>query len=264
MKKTIILLGLFSMFIATKAQMTLKQTFEVTHTEDFTYFLKNVQESPANPNTVKYILYSSKDNSVKIFNPDFSLHKIVPIEIPAGYDLIYNIIHASTKAFNSDEKVEFIILFRTPQYTIHTQFLNEDGELIKEYSGQPFIHPYVYINNNEFRINIGETLINSDGSITNKWEVYTLGGTVPTNTQALSVTEKRNPFPNPSRSVVNLPYNLKSQNQAIMTIFNSKGAIIERKKIDKYFDKIQLDVSGYNPGMYIYEYNGISNKFVVN
>ena len=28
-------------------------------------------------------------------------------------------------------------------------------------------------------------------------------------------------------------------------------------------DRIHLDVSAYAPGIYVYEYNGVSNKFIV-
>ena len=48
-----------------------------------------------------------------------------------------------------------------------------------------------------------------------------------------------------------------------MRISNIQGQLVELKQIDYVFDKIILNVSNYSKGVYIYEVNGVSNKFVV-
>ena len=50
---------------------------------------------------------------------------------------------------------------------------------------------------------------------------------------------------------------------SIMNIFNTKGQLIEAKQIDFSFDKILLNISNYSKGVYLYEVNGISKRFVV-
>lgn len=48
-----------------------------------------------------------------------------------------------------------------------------------------------------------------------------------------------------------------------MHIYSLTGQLLKAIQIDYNFDKIELDVSDFNVGEYIYEYKGISNKFNV-
>lgn len=72
-----------------------------------------------------------------------------------------------------------------------------------------------------------------------------------------------NPYPNPAAHTINLPYQLNSGEQTDMQIYDVNGKLIATKRIDVTFDKIVLNVSGYEKGMYVYKYNGKSAKFVV-
>ena len=48
-----------------------------------------------------------------------------------------------------------------------------------------------------------------------------------------------------------------------MHIYSLTGQLLKAIQIDYNFDKIELDVSDFNAGEYIYEYKDISNKFNV-
>jgi hypothetical protein len=74
---------------------------------------------------------------------------------------------------------------------------------------------------------------------------------------------KTMPYPNPAAQTINLPYQLNSGEQTDMQIFDVNGKLVATKRIDAAFDKIVLNVSGYEKGMYVYTYNGKSAKFVV-
>lgn len=78
---------------------------------------------------------------------------------------------------------------------------------------------------------------------------------LPSNTQSA--------YPNPSNSIINLPYKLNQGETSVMRIFNMNGQLIETKRIDYVFDKIMLNVSNYAKGTYIYEVNNVSNRFIV-
>ena len=48
-----------------------------------------------------------------------------------------------------------------------------------------------------------------------------------------------------------------------MNIYDARGVLMDTKTLDPDADWIDINVSAYRPGIYIYEYNGVSNKFVV-
>ncbi|MDE0470908.1 MAG: T9SS type A sorting domain-containing protein [Ekhidna sp.] len=78
-------------------------------------------------------------------------------------------------------------------------------------------------------------------------------------TQALSGAY---PYPNPASRLVSLPFRFSSGNDVI-SIHDSEGRLIESKMVAPSSKSIELDVSGYKEGIYLYKYNGVSNKFVV-
>lgn len=70
-------------------------------------------------------------------------------------------------------------------------------------------------------------------------------------------------FPSLTNNRINLPYNLNQDQSATINIYNLRRQIVEQKIIDRTFDQLKLNVNNYPTGVYIYEYNGISNKFTV-
>ncbi len=70
-------------------------------------------------------------------------------------------------------------------------------------------------------------------------------------------------YPNPSSSVVNIPFIIKGALSSIY-IFNSEGQLIERKILDRSQKEIIINVSSYTKGIYFYKYENISGKFIVN
>jgi len=74
---------------------------------------------------------------------------------------------------------------------------------------------------------------------------------------------KRLPYPNPTNTAINLPYNLEKGETSVMRISSITGQLVEIIQIDFTADKILLNVSGYAKGVYLYEVNGVSNRFIV-
>ena len=95
-------------------------------------------------------------------------------------------------------------------------------------------------------------------------EIYSLPGNMPNSITKFNSPNTQMPYPNPINTIINLPYILNDGQTSIMSIFNSNGQLIEQKQIDSVFDKILLNVESYQHGVYVYEYNGISNRFIVN
>lgn len=71
-------------------------------------------------------------------------------------------------------------------------------------------------------------------------------------------------FPNPASDYINIGYKLSGQAKTMMNIYNSKGQLIDQKQLNSNENSLKLNVSSYKSGLYLYEYNGVSNKFIVN
>jgi len=71
-------------------------------------------------------------------------------------------------------------------------------------------------------------------------------------------------FPNPASDYINIGYKLSDKAKTMMNIYNAKGQLIDQKQLNSNENTLKLNVSSYKSGMYLYEYNGVSNKFIVN
>ncbi len=126
----------------------------------------------------------------------------------------------------------------------------------------PTIHR---ISSNEYRLSLVHYIYDTQvqGSLRFKTEIYSLPG-VGTNVRSAQAEKVSSPYPNPAKTTVTLPYQLKQGETSTMNIYSINGQLIESKQIDSVFNKILLNVSGYAKGAYLYEVNGVSNRFIVN
>jgi hypothetical protein len=213
----------------------------------------------------KYCSYLLVDSVLKFnfYNFDYTFYKSVDIKTPknAKYrDLLY----VSTKTFNSDNSIEFIldIAFDDANFnTVHHPIMyNEDGEVIYDFGFERIINLQTN-SNNEIKL-LTATGSNNTNDLAVK--VYGFNTQIPNDVKILKSNENfQSPYPNPANQNINLPYQLKSGEQTDMQIYDANGKLIATKRIDAAFDKIVLNVSGYEKGMYVYTYNGKTAKFVV-
>lgn len=254
------------------AQITLEKTYNAigANNTSFSFTLNCVYENTYSSKVVKYMSIDSRDNSFKIYNIDHSLNKSITIPPPTGYSLsIITLI--STKLFNSDDKIEFIVSYSktTDGSSVYLmKLLNEDGITIKDFGNSQSCQLFIGSDNKYKLLCTNPKLVYTNYptvyhiEYTN--EVYSLGGIVSSSISALQASPSENPYPNPSNTVINLPYQLSSGSSSTMNIFNLNGQLIEQKTIDSNFNNVLLRVETYKPGIYFFEYNGISNKFIVN
>lgn len=215
---------------------------------------------------------------VKIYNQDYSLYRIIDLTQYIPDTCSWNMLWAnnyyqygrgamSKRLFNSDNKMEFCFYTQPINYsnkTFHPYIVNENGNIVHDFGtleGSCNGGSVSVLANGSCRLN----LYSSGDEHANHTEIYTLPGKCYT---TISEAEKANanlnpPFPNPSRSTVNLPYQLQKGEIAVMQIYNINGQLMEQKQIEGSFDHIMLNVSHYPAGVYIYTYNGISQKFII-
>ena len=262
MRKTFLILSLSFFMLSAKTQITLDHTFNfgVDPTSDCSvgsYILNNEL-------SFYTTTYEWTDTTylwtLKLFNSDYSLRNSLSFDSNFDSGYAFRFYYITQKLFNNDDLIEFLMY-----YTIegtgknYMVLINENGEIIHKFDkvGGNY-NPQVVQYQNKTKLIIGYK--------NEKAEIYSLPGTIPNN--IIESTGKSvailPPYPNPSYSFVNLPYKLETGQTSVMSIYNINGQLIERKRIDAFFDVIKLNVENYKSGVYIYEYNGILNKFIVN
>lgn len=220
--------------------------------------------------TAKYLTVDNRDFSYKFYNIDHTLYKTKIITPPTGYSLYYQTLF-STKTFNTDEKVEFVVTYSKLSGGITTysmRIINEDGGLLKDLGNYVTIQPLSGSDGKNRIICTKATVVYTNYPTEYHFEyvydIYSISGSISAKVSSVIDLKMELPFPNPATSIINLPYTLESGKSTIMRILNLNGQEIEQKIIDSQFKSIELSVNSYKSGIYIYEYNGISNKFIVN
>jgi len=244
--------------LGANAQITLEHTFDGSVSHNFTHVTPTIDH---------YVYFNTTTNQVKLYNEDYSLYKSVTITPPANYS--FNTVSTYSKnIITTDGKVTFFVTFinnnTTDDLRSNFKLYDEDGTIVKDfgYEYMFIIYGIHAISDNKLRLSI--LRYTSTNPLTYQTDIYSLPGTV---TSIAPPTEGNNtfqsPYPNPANTVITLPYKLEQGEMSVMSIYSINGQLIETKQIDYVFDKILLNVSGYAKGMYIYEVNGVSSRFVV-
>lgn len=147
----------------------------------------------------------------------------------------------------------------------HSYIMEENGTVIYEFEGdgRSYTNGFEFVLvNNEIRLlrSVGYHV----GSYTaddNELEVYGTGGNY--SADEFQLINNFPAYPNPARSNITLPYELEDGETTSMSIYDLNGRLIERFNIGSHFNQVQLNVSSYSPGIYLYEYNGKSYRFIV-
>jgi hypothetical protein len=143
MKKNV-LLAIILLFGFVGAQINFLHTFEG-------YFYPNTNSyNLADENlNVCYSLYPAS-NPIKIYNEDFSERTSVNIQVPDGYQ-ISNMSCLSEKIFNTDSKLEFIVVFsssNTGNQKNIMRLYDENGNVLKDFGTSYSINAYLHLTSN--------------------------------------------------------------------------------------------------------------------
>jgi hypothetical protein len=260
MKKIIIILGFISFIFSTNAQITLEHTFNLEKTFNIS---KNFGISWFETTSKGLMWFEYPDtitNQLKIYNADYSLYKVVTLPRPKGQVIF--IQYMSDQLFNTNNLIEFICDYVTEYGVDRIILYDENATVIKDFGPISNITDYpTVINSNSGKTKLVITRLSSNTLIS---DVYSLTGAMPNNVPELKMSVIQSAYPNPSKVIVNLPYSLEKGQTSTMRIYKTNGQLIDQKQIGSAFDKIMLNVDSYQSGTYIYEYNGVSKKFIVN
>lgn len=275
MKKIAITLFVIVFCVISHAQVQLIHSFE--NISDYKYFLINF-ETISEP-VECYVI--GQDSSFHIYNPNFVLEKTITFNLsdfswhPDFHPNIITDIYITLVGrhlVNADDKIEMIVNASAEEryyneygeecstfdYSTNTIIINEDGDIVHDFG-----------HTTDFLVHkVGDQLrlaTDYDEYGNRMFNIYALGGNYNPSTM-ITYTQPRgfpNPYPNPSRNTVTLPYTLQPGETSQLRVYNMNGQLLETFHIGSDFDKILLNVSNYPKGTYIYTYNGVSKKFVV-
>jgi hypothetical protein len=255
MKTKILILLILLVDVICKAQITLEHKF---------YGNTNWFQTTSGLKYYSIINGDSVSNrEIIIYNSDYSIYKAIPINYDPPYYDIVGICFASDKLFNSDNLIEFIIEFGSGDGIDAAKLYNENGTQLFDFGSCSFLS--VYLDCNKTKLLIRNRNYNGVIGLPDSCYIYSLPGQMLTaiatnNTETLMKLA----YPNPTKNTITLPYNLQPGETSIIRIYNANGILIYTKMIDSNFDRIQLNVKNYSSGIYFYEINGKTSKFIVN
>ena len=219
--------------------------------------------------------YYMDNNTVYIYNWDFSLNRTWSIVHPDGYDV--SILYGSKQCINNDDKWEFIVIYQSQDFSYLYPYpecnnyykawiINEDNTLIQDLGcAYHFNFYYFHKHGNEVRCMLYKTYKNEDSSYTYDYGVYRCagnGGDLGTNELTNNILEPA--YPNPAHNTITIPYSMNGNQASEMHIYDIQGRLVKTIQVGPHFNEVHVDVSSFPSGTYIYECDGGSNKFIVN
>lgn len=207
----------------------------------------------------------------RILHADYSTDKTINITLDADYYL-YDIQYVSRHIFDADDELEVLyvaskyINATTPYYQYVTGVVNEDGtSLLKVDFGAYYDVVSV---DGKLKLLVW-TYDYSTFPYFLQTRIYGLTGTSDLNTVVEDEPQFR-PFPNPATEVLNLPVSdQKELASGMLTVYSSAGQAILSQKYETTTGVVQLNVSSFPRGAYIYTFQSEgqeqphSNQFTV-
>ena len=229
---------------------------------------------------------NNKLQSIKVYNDDYSIYKVVNINQSFPYDTISfnqnqislndltradgtdNEFDLTDNFFNTDNKIEFIINYNssnnvTGKKRCTSVIIDEDGKEIFRVSNDlgNWISFYYW---KYLSIVIG----NEEANSVNQTNIYSVPGNLPCpsscSQKAASIAPITQPnefkeiqvngFPNPSSDKVTLAYALpEGVAFGTLRLYTQTGELVKEFKVSSQIDHLELPVSEYTPGTYYYE-----------
>ena len=216
--------------------------------------LKNVngQVFPTISEDEFYSLDFENLNQIVIYDANMNVKKTISIN---GIEVFW-VSNVGKNIYTNSGKYEFLLFGRVSEDdNDRCYFCNEDSEFIYlcNNDGQCDMLDYAY----KSRIVRNKLIIPYDEG--SKTKVYSLYGNVSKIADHKSSQSKA--YPNPATSNIKIQYTVDKMD--IMTIYDISGKIIESVFLSPSVNEIEIQVSNYSQGVYIYKYKDVSGKFIV-
>lgn len=218
--------------------------------------------------------FDEETNSInlKIYSGDFSSIITKTIKVPSfdGYKLESQDkdewCKISQHIFNNDDELECMITYVSEgggDYSEKFVLFDSKGNIIKDFGNAYHMWWYnnLYLINNQSYIIIKRV----DRNYKTTFEIYSVPTTVnPNQLKSATISNSTlSAFPNPAKTFVNLSYNVSGVEDAEMVITDASGRVVERRIVNAMQDNLRLNVANYKRGMYFYEVQGFTGRFIV-
>lgn len=183
-----------------------------------------------------------------------------------GYEI--DDVEITQHIFNNDDEFELLVHYELlgARWDSNERekllLFDSKGNILKDFGTARYFNFYkgLFLLNNQAVIAIEKNL--SDGVA---MEIYSVP-TVINQNQLKSATisnTTQSVYPNPAKTYVNISYEISGMEDAVMTITDMSGNVVEKRTVSAMQDRIRLNVAKYKPGMYFYEVQGFTGRFIV-
>ncbi len=175
-------------------------------------------------------------------------------------------VYMSEKLFNPDKLLEFIV-----ETTNGFVIVNENYQELfrKSYTGIDFSSGNNYLNFSILQTKNGNILVVNitkwtqtgvgeygmpTGTYSYTTEYYALPGyTAPSGFRSASIEQLSNPYPNPAKTYIQLPYSLpQGVKEGKVCVFDAQGKMIKTFQVDGAFEYVRLDTTNLPSGNYFF------------
>lgn len=198
----------------------------------------------------KYYAQMNSTNQVKLYHLDHSLWKTINLSIPSGYELSY-VYHIAEMLYSLDGTVACLYTYykTTPSLQYESRIINENGNILLTIPGATSAYPYDACDEGTKLV----ALITDYQSGASTSKVYSLPGEFLSDVNDHLFTDQLLPYPNPSSSMVTIPYSLPPNvNSGELVLWNLKGKEVKRFVIDHTFSSLNVNTFDLPKGMYFY------------
>ena len=211
----------------------------------------------AKNNTLSMNTFSSDFSSVTTKNFQFSSI--------SGYEI--DDVEITQHIFNNDDEYEFMVRYELKDYNGSNEsskliLFDSKGNILKDFGSAFWLDwpNLLYLINNQSYI-----IVEKDYTENSAIEIYSVPTTVnPNQLKSATISNSTlSAFPNPAKTFVNLSYNVSGVEDAEMVITDASGRVVERRIVNAMQDNLRLNVANYKRGIYFYEVQGFTGRFIV-
>ncbi|MFK7059996.1 T9SS type A sorting domain-containing protein [Flavobacterium oreochromis] len=200
-------------------------------------------------------------NLMKIYNSSHNL--INTLIIPMDTNQVLNgIIGASDKLFNTDATIEFLVFtYNTIDYSYKLVLIDQNGTVLQNFGERTDAYIIKGISGDYKLVTVKfNNPASGDNSI---YDIYSLPGTTLGTVLANRESNLFVGYPNPTENNITITNNLETGKNGILEIFDLNGKkVIQKNVIGEENREINLDVTELTSGVYIYKFNGQTNRFI--
>ena len=202
--------------------------------------------------SMKYYTTNADTNELKIYDASHNLINTINVNIMSGYK-IKTLFLMTDHLFNSDDNLEYIIVsYNQTAHTYNMSLYDETGQSIVDFGNQ---WEAFLVKENDTTYKLMTT--NTDAA--DEYKIWSLPGTL----SALQENTYLNAYayPVPASSNIHIANYSASMRGTNLYIYNVNGKLMLQRTISNKND-LNVDISGFSNGTYIYKIGDMQGKFI--